>query len=110
MSERGSFVTQYVYCEVCFEGLQKVLCKNPSKWLAATALPSWDDNGPLSIIAGKVGGTWGGEERFKLDEELRLAIERAICHSVRISVLPEDDEADVVLVYEPRKRGIQTSA
>jgi len=101
MSERGSFVTQYIYCQECFQALQKVLCKEPGKYLAATALPSWDDNGPLLIIAGKVGGGYAGEERWKFDEELRGKIEAVICHPVRISVLPEDDEADRVVRYEP---------
>lgn len=101
MSERGSFVTEYIYCEKCFEAAKAVLTSR-EKYLCTATLPSWlDDEKELPIIAGKVGGLYPGEEihifAFKFVEELELRI----CHPLRIAVLAESGEK--IFTVKPSK-------
>lgn len=94
MSERGSWVTQYVYCDDCATALVEVLAKHyDPKYLTVTRLSN-------SIVAGKIGGLWAGEELNTFDIELRGEIEKAICHPLRIVVVPEGLAAEDLL-YEP---------
>jgi hypothetical protein len=89
LSERGSYVTEYVYCPECFEGLKAILFVPAEKYLTATLVTSWHPDKTLPIIAGKVGGLAAGEERFTFDVVLRPHIESALCHPLRIAVLPD---------------------
>lgn len=89
MSERGSFCTEYIYCEKCLEAVKKVLLRN-GKWLCSVQIPSWEGKkDPLPIIAGKIGGTYAGEELHDM-EDLVEQLEPGLCHTVRISVMPDD--------------------
>lgn len=92
MSERGSFVTEYIDCDKCFDGICKVLLKH-KKHLNSIQIPHWDkDSKPLPIIAGKIGGMYKGEELDIFELELIPEIEELICHKVRIAVLAENEE------------------
>lgn len=88
MSERGSFVTEYIYCDKCFEAMKKVLVCD-DKYLRGVVIPMWTGGGcpELPIIAGKVGGLYSGEEKAVFDLELRNQIEDTICHPVDVAVL-----------------------
>lgn len=107
MSERGSFVTQFVYCHKCFESLKPILALN-GKFLRGVVIPRWD--GPLSargdielpIIAGKIGDTYPGGERITLGVQMRKEIETAICHQVMIALIPDGAEESVTLLFSPR--------
>ena len=67
MSERGSFVTEYIYCDRCFNACKEVLCKN-EKYLKGIVIPSWkNENENLPIIAGKIGGMYANEECNEMD-------------------------------------------
>lgn len=101
MSERGSYVTEYVYCPECFKGLESVLCGTPDKGLTATRVTSWHPDKTLPIIAGKVGGLWAREEIHIFDIELRELIEEAICHPLRIAVLPDSGGIELLQYPEP---------
>lgn len=57
MSERGSFITEYIYCDKCFEACKQILLGN-TKWLNSLQIHE------LPIIAGKIGGLYCGEEFF----------------------------------------------
>ena len=103
MSERGSFVTEYIYCLKCFESLEKILL-DKQKYLCSVAIPTWVENlnlvnqgnrDVLPIIAGKIGGLWPGEELFTFDYCLRDAIENVICHEVKIAVLADCGEGSI---------------
>lgn len=87
MSERGSFVTEYIYCNECLESVKSVLLAK-QKYLCSEQLDYFEDS-KLPIIAGKIGGGYGGEELHTFEFELMPEIEKLICHPVRVSVLAE---------------------
>lgn len=107
MSERGSFVTQYFYCKVCFEVCKKILL-GKEKYLCSLIIPGWGGksnitNGTnLPIIAGKIGGLYQGEEIVTFETELIPEIKKKICHPVRIAVLA--DEGEKIFTVEPIKK------
>ena len=89
MSERGSFVTENIYCPRCFEAAKKVLlCRE--MYLCSEVLTH--PGGELTIIAGKVGGLYAGEELHTFEFELNAELAKGICHPVRIAVLAESGE------------------
>jgi hypothetical protein len=92
MSERGSFVTEYIYCDKCFAAAKGVLLAN-DKYLRSVVVPQWGDKGgELKIIAGKVGGLYAGEELVEFEYQLIPALEQVICHPLRVAVLAERGE------------------
>ena len=94
MSERGSFVTQYVYCDKCFEAAKSVLLFR-EKYLCGVVVPHWNperEGLELPIIAGKVGGLHVGEELHTFEHELVPALGAVLCHPMRIAVLAEGGE------------------
>lgn len=69
MSERGSFVTEYIYDQRVFEACKKVLCED-HKYLKGVVIPVWsgcEQQSYLPIIAGKIGGLYGGEELIDME-------------------------------------------
>src|SRR3990167_9247209 len=84
VSQRASFVTEYMYCEQCADAVASILCSERNKYLCATRIPMWMMEGieveegqpprPLPIIAGKIGGMYLGEEfhafEFGLNEQV----------------------------------------
>jgi len=92
MSERGSFVTEYIYCGKCLEVAKSVLLKN-EKYLRGIVVPMWGENpGELPIIAGKIGGMYSGEELDIFEVEIAPALADVLCHPMRIAVLAEIGE------------------
>lgn len=92
MSERGSFVTEYIYCEKCFEAAKGVLIAQ-GKYLCSTVVPGWNKQEPeLPIIAGKLGGLYAGEELVDFEFEYAPRLEDVLCHSMRVAVLAEKGE------------------
>lgn len=104
MSERGSFVTEYIYCPQCFEAAKKVLL-GKDKYLCSVAIPTWEKEVPkrnkrlpphepeLPIIAGKIGGLYAGEEVHAMEEYLR-ELAPLLCdgHDVTVAVLPDSGD------------------
>jgi hypothetical protein len=95
MSDSGSFVTEYIYCDKCFEAAKKALLRR-EKYMCSTIIPSWakTETEGLPIIAGKIGGLYSGEEidsfeQYVIPDEL----EPVICHPLRIAVLAESGSA-----------------
>ena len=91
MSERGSFVTEYIYCDKCFEAAKKVLLFD-EKYLCSRVIDGWGDEPPLRIIAGKVGGSHAEEEFLVFEFKLNHELSDIICHPLRIAVLGESGE------------------
>lgn len=94
MSERGSFVTEYLYCEQCFKAAKKVL-SGSDKYFTGIAIPSWNQDSDvqeLPIIAGKIGGLYPGEELDTFKAKLVPALAEVICHPLRIAVIAEQGE------------------
>lgn len=100
MSERGSFVTEYIYCPKCFNAVREILLGN-KKYLQSIEIPHWDgDKEPLPIIAGKIGGLSEGEELATFEFGLIPKIENVICHKMRIAVLA--DHGERIFTAKPR--------
>lgn len=99
MSERGSFVTEYVHCGRCFAILREVLVSH-DKFLKGIVIPSWRDGDDLPIIAGKIGSLGANEEFIVMEYELAPQFEERLCHPVRIAVLADSGESRV-FVYGP---------
>lgn len=102
MSDRGSFVTEYIYCSECLEAVKSVLLSD-HKYLCSRQLPTWTDypfEKALPILAGKIGGLYPGEELDDFRNEFIPALEKLICHTVRIAVLAE--EGSEIFTIEPK--------
>lgn len=99
MSERGSFVTEWMYCDRCAQCAKEVLGQS-EKHLTGIAIP-WphDNNLEMPIVAGRIGGLYQGEEIDAMRELIKAHLEPILCHAVRIAVLSEHDE--VILVATP---------
>ena len=91
MSERGSFVTQYINCEDCLEAAKSVLIGR-DKYLCSAMVPSWlGEDEFMPIIAGKLGGLRAGEELHKMSG-LIDQLQPLLCCEMRICVLAESGE------------------
>jgi hypothetical protein len=118
MSERGSFVTNYIYCDKCYEATRDILTHDgQGKYLCAVPIPMYGD-GPrtaagfgddahpreLPIIAGKIGGLYAGEEIHTM-EELLAELGPRLCpgHEVVVAVIPDSAEP-VFLSAKHQKR------
>lgn len=98
MSERGSFVTEYIHCPNCLNAVQEQLVDS-SKYLTGITIPSWEYGKTLPIVAGKIGGGHLNEE-FNLMDELGQGMQ--LCHPVRIAVLADSGESKVFTFKPPQ--------
>lgn len=99
MSERGSFVTQFIYCDKCFDECRKVFVKN-DKYLKGVVIPSWQEGQTLPIIAGKIGGLGPGEELIEMQYTIKPKLDETLCHKIRISIMPDNGQ-DTIIVCGP---------
>ena len=90
MSERGSFITQFMYCPKCFKKLEKVLCTG-HKYLDGKSI---NDN---SIIAGRLGSCGPGSDTVMFKYEL-FNKENAPCCPVRVALIPDSMEPEIVVI------------
>ena len=100
MSQRGSFVTEYIYCDRCFQVAKDVLLRD--KHRCSVVVPHWNQKheGPeIPIIAGMVSGSWSEADELEIDIGESLA--KVICHPMRIAVLNEGTEPARTLVIQP---------
>lgn len=89
MSERGSFVTEYIGCAHCLAVARDLLLAR-EKYLCSAQVPGWSTDKPLlPIIAGKVGGSYQGEELHTFSQQIVQALAARLCHPLRIAVLAE---------------------
>lgn len=113
MSERGSFVTQYLYCDACYAAAMSVLDEKSKYLCVLTADPraSFTDtstsavNIPIPIIAGKVGGNFSGEDLFIFEFDLVDKLEAVICCPMRIAVLSDNGEDKIFHLKPKDKKG-----
>jgi hypothetical protein len=104
MSERSTFVTEYIHCRDCFVVASEVLVSR-EKHLCSTVVPTWSSTpgDAMPIIAGKIGGLSRGEEVRdlvfgKYGEQLSMRL----CHPMRIAVLLDDGKS-CVITYAPNE-------
>lgn len=93
MSERGSFVTEYIYCKKCLEAAESVLLSR-DKSLCSSTVANWDENDAfeLPIIAGKIGASHEGGELLFFEHQLAPKLSKLLCHPLRVAVLAESGE------------------
>lgn len=85
MSYRGSFVTEYIDCQRCYEAAIRAFESEVDYqgWL----LPQ----GPTRpIIAGFVKGQYPGEVFLQFEFVVQPLLEEAICHPLRVAMLDGD--------------------
>jgi len=96
MSDRGSFVTEYMYCDKCFEAMKQVLLdKDADSHHRIKAYLA----GP-GIIAGYISNVSPCGELLTMQYNV-FNENNAPCHPVRIAILPEQPEASTILLVSP---------
>jgi len=97
MSERGSFVTEFIYCPQCLKALKEHLIRN-CKYLKGIEIPA-PTNGNYPIIAGKIGELYPQGEADFMEEKLTETA-KYICegHSARVVVITDSGPVVVFLV------------
>lgn len=105
MSDRGSFVTDYIYCDKCMEAVENVFDRLADDlWHTSRLIGA--DGEQLPIVAGKLRGLGGGDDLFNLEYEIAGDIAKLVCHKVRIAALPDGREARIIIVTPGRWRGV----
>lgn len=94
MSERGSCVTECIYCNKCFEAVQKAFVHYFGEEYIVQV-----DSTP--IVAAFVQGLYNGEELY-IVQDLAENLAPELCCIVRIAVLPDGGGGEVVTAY-PKK-------
>jgi hypothetical protein len=96
MSQRGSFVTEYLDCRQCYESCREILCAKEKYLYGVEVCPGTEEGMAAPIIAGKIGGLYGTEEIIAMETEIGPRISGAIAgrpecegHTVRVAVLAE---------------------
>jgi len=85
MSERGTFVTEFVHCNDCFEKVKKVLLSVDfrKEILYAYTLGK-------NAVAGQIRGSWSGEELWIFESNIIPKLNKLdLCHRLRISVISD---------------------
>lgn len=110
MSDRGSFVTEYIYCSKCLDVARDVLCTSDKYWDGSPVecTTGMNDEKPYPIIAGKVGsgGGWA-EEVYVLEDELMPEMAKRICHPIRIAIIPETENSEKIVTVHPEPRTVR---
>lgn len=107
MSQRGSFVTEFIFCPKCLDAAKKILVDS-HKYLYSDQLTIHGSS--LPIVGGKVGDTRSDGELREFEHELIPALEAKICHPMRVAVLAEDGERIFYAVPNPIEDGQQEEA
>lgn len=94
MSERGSFVTEFIYCESCYQAMEHMLTSRQDKYLTCKRVDKFP------ILAGKIGGLYFGEE---LDSMRNLIFEYlpsgTLCCSIRLVVIPDNEKVTLFTIH-----------
>lgn len=100
MSERGSFVTEYIYCEKCLSVVREALLRE-DKEICSQSILTWENDASkdLPIVAGKVGSLGIGQEISMFEESIHKLLVGRICHDIRVAILAEN--GDAVIVFHP---------
>lgn len=95
MSERGSFITEYIYCRACATAVRKALLeqRDMGKFFSVADASKFNDSdGAPRITAGRIGGLHAGEELEDFEAYYAPAIAAVICHPVRVAVIAESGQ------------------
>lgn len=105
MSERGSWITEYIYCSKCAEQFRRFLIETgahePNKYWSGLEIV------PGAIFAGRIGGLYSGEEPHAW-EELQEKLRPMLCHPIRVAVIPESESAQGIYKVDPFEKPWRT--
>jgi len=90
MGERGSFITEFIYCRQCFEAVEDALITDDKRLQGCVVREG-------HIIGGYVKHSWPGGGY----EPLQMAFDNAKslpCHDVRIAIHNDDNTTSVYIV------------
>lgn len=109
MSERGSFITQFVYCHDCREQMA-ILFKDMSKdgYFCPNPLGENYSDGFAPIYGGQQYDSYGGGEIHNW-EVWRETIEGMMCHDLDVAVMSESPETRQILRFIGRKKNEQAT-
>ena len=90
MSDRGSFVTEYIGCKDCLEVAKRVLVGSGQHGLGQQIIRSGQPGKvrQLPIIAGYTRSVVPGLA-WQFDDDVRKELDEGLCHSLAIAVLDE---------------------
>jgi hypothetical protein len=97
MSDRGSFITECIYCKKCFKAAKKILLK---KSLCACLIKGQNHKPSLPIIAGRISELYSKGEIDVFKYEFVPELEKSLCHELRIAVLAEEGEEIFIIKPE----------
>lgn len=100
MSYRGTFVTERISCEKCFEVAREELdrLRREAAWIRANV------NGfhpRVDLVAGWTKTTYPGGDRVSAELEVVPALEARLCHPLTLAVLGEDETAQSFTAFPP---------
>src|SRR6186713_2299273 len=98
MSERGSFVSEYIYCKKCFSAVFDVLKNDKSGHIDSPMRV-----GSFPIVAGKLSGMAHADALYNFNDFVLPKISDAICHDVKIALFPEG-HSGVILTIKPSQK------
>ena len=84
MSERGSFVTEFIYCPECFEACKRAFFAQGME--CAVEVPCGEHN-TYPIIAGKAAGMGPGDEFINFETEILPKIQAGMCPDCKVRVV-----------------------
>lgn len=94
VSDRGSFVTEFIYCKDCLKAARKVLI-GEDKYLCSEQIKE------LPIIAGKIGALNDCVLEFGMHYVPDL--EKVICHPLRVGVIGDGFSEAKLFTINPTK-------
>jgi hypothetical protein len=98
VSERGTWVTEFIYCDRCVEAFRKFLedsvcADDESKYWSFRRLGE-------HAFAGRISGMFPGEELQLFEYDIVPKLKEMLCHSLRIAVLA-DGGSEIFTVLPP---------
>ena len=98
MSERSSFVTEFIYCEQCLIQARQIL-RGQQKSFCCEQLRSWQGEGVfLPILAGKIGGLHPATQLLKMGE-LMDVLANVLCCPMRVAMLADDGNSYMYFLF-----------
>lgn len=88
MSDRSSFITEFIHCDRCLEAAKRVLMAPNEVLRCAQQLMDVERGTLLPVIVGMTKTTLRGGALIEMDR-LTLELHPLLCHPLRIAVLDE---------------------
>lgn len=83
MSERSSMMSEWMYCSTCRDVLHEVFDAEIDVSQSGRGIARFSQ-----IVVGYIGGSYGGESAFEVEQALEVAAPR-LCHPVFVVVIDE---------------------